>query len=93
MNTIITGIIGIIASIATGVSSYLFTKKKYNSEVDATIIENLTKSLEFYKKICDDNTTRLEQLLKLNQELEQKIVTLNKEVADLRNQLTKKNNK
>jgi len=42
-------ITNILAPVITGFASWLMAKKKYNSEVDNTVIENMRNSLEFYK--------------------------------------------
>ena len=46
-----------------------------------TVINNMKESLEFYKQLSDDNKERLGEVLKRNDQLE-------KEVSDLRNQMT-----
>lgn len=78
---IITAIIGIITSIASGWTSWFFTRKKYNSEVDQNVIHNMNESLEFYKKLSDDNKQRLDEMLRRNDELEE-------EIKELRGQIT-----
>jgi uncharacterized membrane-anchored protein YhcB (DUF1043 family) len=73
---------GVIASLISGFSSWFFTKKKYNAEVDNSLISNMQESLEFYKALADDNKARLEDVLSENAELR-------KEVAELREQVSK----
>lgn len=87
IDVIITGAVGLVTSIATGVASWLFARKKYNAEVDSTRIDNLQKSLDFYIKLADDNNKRLEDVLKRNEYLEKKNDKLEEEVARLRNQM------
>ena len=41
LGVIITGVIGLVTSITSGWLSYLFTRKKYNSEVDENVIHNM----------------------------------------------------
>lgn len=60
---------GIVTNIVTGFSSWFFTRRKYNGEVKANEISNMQASLEFYKKLSDDNNERLEDLLESNKEL------------------------
>lgn len=67
---IITGIVGVISSTVT----WFLGKRKYNSEVDNTLIQNMQKSLEFYKNISDDYKVRLAS----------EIESHNQEVAELR---------
>lgn len=73
---------GIITTLLSGFSSWFFTKKKYNAEVDNNLINNMQDSLEFYKALADDNKQRLEEVLAENADLR-------KEVADLRDQVSK----
>lgn len=73
---------GVIATIVSGFTSWFFTKKKYNAEVDNNLISNMQESLEFYKALADDNKARLDDVLTENAELR-------KEIADLREQVAK----
>ena len=67
---LITALIGVVTTFASGWTSWFFTRKKYNSEVDQTVIHNMNESLEFYKKLSDDNKVRLDEMIKRNDELE-----------------------
>ncbi len=80
MEIIILIITNILAPVITGFATWLMAKKKYNSEVDNTVIGNMKESLEFYKQLSDDNRQRLSEVLKKNEQLE-------KEISDLRTQL------
>lgn len=82
-NEIIVGIIGLISTIASGWTSWFFARKKYNSEVDHSLIENMENSLDFYKKLSDDNRARLEEMAERNSSLEKEIQELRKQVLDL----------
>lgn len=82
MNEIVILLItNILSPIITGYVTYRQTKKRYETEVDSDLIDNLTKSLNFYQTIVEDNQAKLMDLLKQNKELEQKIDDLKKEVA------------
>lgn len=83
LGVLITGGIGIITSITSGWVSYIFTRKKYNSEVDENVIHNMKESLEFYKQLSDDNKDRLNELLRRNDELESELKELRKQVSEL----------
>lgn len=80
LGILITGGVGIITTVISGWTSWFFARRKYNSEVDNNLIENMQQSLEFYKKLSDDNKNRLDEVLERNAELEQ-------EIKDLRNQM------
>ena len=73
---------GIITTFLSGFSSWFFTKKKYNAEVDKNLINNMQDSLEFYKALADDNKVRLDEVLSENADLR-------KEVTDLREQVSR----
>ena len=73
---------GLLATLVSGFTSWFFTKRKYNTEVDANLIQNMQESLEFYKALADDNKARLDDVLAENADLR-------REVAELREQVTK----
>lgn len=84
---LITGGVGIITTVISGWTSWFFARRKYNSEVDNNLIENMQQSLEFYKKLSDDNKDRLDEVLKRNAELEQEIKDLRKHMFSLMNSI------
>ena len=75
-------ITNILAPIITGFASWLMAKKKYYSEVDSKVIENMKESLDFYKQLSDDNRERLSEVLEKNDRLE-------KELSELKTQMIK----
>ena len=83
LDIIITGCVGIISSIITGWTTWFFTRKKYNTEVDSNLIQNMKESLDFYRKLSDDNRERLEEVLKRNEVLEQEVGELRKQMFSL----------
>lgn len=83
LGVVITGIIGIITSIASAWASWFFARKKYNSEVDNNLINNMKESLDFYKKLSDDNRERLNEVLKMNENLEEEVKELRQQVMTL----------
>ena len=87
LDVIITGIIGIITTIVGSWASWFFARKKYDSEVDNNLINNMKESLDFYKKLSDDNRSRLEEVLKRNDELERRDERLEEEIKQLRKQV------
>lgn len=87
LGILITGGAGIIATLTSGWTSWFFARRKYNSEVDNNLIENMQRSLEFYKKLSDDNKNRLDEVLKRNAELEQEIKDLRKQMFSLMNSI------
>ena len=87
LGILITGGAGIITTVISGWASWFFARRKYNSEVDNNLIENMQQSLEFYKKLSDDNKNRLDEVLKRNAELEQEIKDLRKQMFSLMNSI------
>lgn len=87
LGILITGGAGIITTVISGWTSWFFARRKYNSEVDNSLIENMQQSLEFYKKLSDDNKNRLDEVLKRNAELEQEIRDLRKQMFSLMNSI------
>lgn len=83
LGILITGGVGIITTVISGWTSWFFARRKYNSEVDNNLIENMQQSLEFYEKLSDDNKNRLNEVLKRNAELEQEIKDLRKQMFSL----------
>ena len=83
LGILITGGVGIITTVISGWTSWFFARRKYNSEVDNNLIGNMHQSLEFYKKLSDDNENRLDEILKRNVELEQEIRDLRKQMFSL----------
>ena len=87
LGILITGGVGIITTVISGWTSWFFARRKYDSEVDNNLIENMQRSLEFYKKLSDDNKNRLDEVLKRNAELEQEIKDLRKQMFSLMNSI------
>ena len=84
---LLTAGIGIVTTIASGWTSYFFTRKKYNSEVDLNLIEKMQGSLDFYMKLSEDNKRILDETLAKLEESEKRNNTLESEIRELRNQM------
>ena len=80
---LIIALIGIFSTVVSGWTSWFFARKKYDSEVDNNLIENMQKSLDFYMKLSDDNKERLEEALRRNDMLEKEIQQLRSQVFEL----------
>ena len=83
LGILITGGIGLITTIVSGWTSWFFARKKYDSEVDSNLINNMRESLDFYEKLSTDNRARLEEVLKRNSELDQEVGELRKQMFNL----------
>jgi len=80
---IIIACIGFITTTAGSWLSWFLTRKKYNTEVDNNVIENMKQSLDFYMRLSDDNKNRLDEALKRNDALEDEVRELRKQVYEL----------
>lgn len=87
LDVLITGAVGVISSIVSAWTSWFFTRKKYNTDIDSQLIQNMQESLEFYKNLSDDNKKRLDEVLRRNEELEKRDEKLEEEVRQLKNQM------
>lgn len=83
LGILITGGVGIITTVISGWTSWFFARKKYDSEVDNNLINNMKESLDFYEKLSADNRERLKEVLKRNAELEQEVGELRKQMFNL----------
>ena len=80
---LITALIGIVTTFTSGFTAWFFARKKYNSEVDNNLINNMKESLDFYKKLSDDNRERLNEVLKRNENLEEEVKELRQQMMTL----------
>ena len=88
MNPEITiALIGVFSAVIGSWTSWFFARKKYNTEVDSNLIENMQKSLEFYMKLSDDNKERLEEALKRNDQLQKEVTELRTQVFKMMNSM------
>ena len=83
LDVLITGAVGVVSSIISAWTSWFFARKKYNSEVDNNLIENMQNSLNFYKQLSDDNRKRLDDVLNRNENLEKEVKELKKQMFNL----------
>ena len=86
-NELLIGLIGVVSTFISGFTSWFFTRKKYNSEVDNTVINNLQDAVNTYKVICDDLKQRLEAALSNNNAIIERNNKLEDEIRDLRKQV------
>lgn len=93
---LITAGIGLFTTIVSSWTSWIFARKKYNSEVDHNVIDNMKESLEFYEKLSNDNKERLTEALEENKQLREDLNrvleenrTLRKDMDDIKNQMIK----
>lgn len=83
ISILITGGVGLLTTIISSWTTWFFARRKYNSEVDSNLINNMKESLDFYEKLSTDNRERLEEVLKRNAGLEQEVGELRKQLFNL----------
>lgn len=93
---LITAGVGLVTTIVSSWSTWVFARKKYNSEVDHNVIDNMKESLEFYEKLSNDNKARLTEALEENKKLREDLNrvleenrALKKDMDDLKSQMIK----
>ena len=84
MNDIVlNGIVGC----STAILTWLLARRKYNAEVDNSVISGLKEALEIYKQISDDNKERIkENQIKLKEVLDENL-QLKSELTILKTQV------
>lgn len=80
---VIIALIGVFSTVIGTWTSWFLARKKYNVEVDSSLIKNMQGSLDFYMKLSDDNRDRLEEALIRNERLEEEVQRLKEQVTDL----------
>lgn len=85
LSTIIPVIVGVVTAPVSSVITWALARKKYKAEVNGNIIENMQKSLDFYKQLSDDNSRRLQEALERSDKLEDQIRDLQRQVFALMN--------
>lgn len=76
-----------VSNILTGISAWIFSRRKQNAETDNAILLNLELSIGVYAKIIEDLKKEIESLNLKVQELESKIDKLHEENKMLKSKL------
>lgn len=85
---IVIALVGLFCTVVSGWATHLFTKRKYNTEVDSQQIENMEKSFDAYKKMMEETLEAQKRLMETTvNALNNKVETLEKENAFLRQQV------
>jgi len=77
----------LITTIVGALVGFLLGRKKYNKEVDNLAITNMQQSLDFYQKLSDDTSARLENVLNENATLRDEIKHVRSENSQLKEQM------
>lgn len=79
---------GFVTTMGGSFATWFFTRKKYNSEVDSQVIENMAKSLKFWEDESKANRERLNELLAETKELREENTKLQQDVNNLRDEVS-----
>ena len=60
LGVIITALIGVVTTFFSGFFSWVFTRRKYNAEVDTTTLDNIEASLKVYQDMVRDLGKKLD---------------------------------
>ena len=85
---VITGAIGLVTTFISSLITWVFSRKKYNAEVNHDEIANMRESLEFYKNLSESNQRTLTEILNKSEELANTNIKLLIEVQNLKAQLS-----
>ena len=84
---IIITLVGLFCTTVSSLVTYLFTRKKYNSEVEAQHIENIKEAMNTYKAMVNDTLTeqnkKIQYLQEENDKLKQQINVLQSQLVNL----------
>lgn len=89
MSEIVTALVGLFCTTVSSIVTFIFTKRKYNAEVDNQQLQNTREAFEMYKTTMEETVAALRQRLEETIHAQsEKIDYLQKENDTLRNQLT-----
>ena len=77
----------LITTVVGALVGFLLGRRKYNKEVDNIAITNMQQSLDFYQKLSDDTSQRLEVVLEENTKLRDELQRLRSENVQLKTEM------
>lgn len=84
---IIVGLVGLFCTTVSSIVTFILTKRKYNTEVEAQYITNVKEAFDAYKhtvtETIDEQNKKIESLKKENAELRQQISNLQSQMMNL----------
>lgn len=81
---LITGAVGLVTTIVSSFTTWIFSRKKYNAEVSHDEIANMKESLEFYKTLSESNQRTLTEILTKSEDLANNNIKLLMEIQNLK---------
>lgn len=76
LSVLVTAGIGIVTTFCSGFFTWIFSKRKYNAEVDSKTIDNLSKSVEVYKNIVTDLEKKIETYIQISEDNRLEVIRL-----------------
>ena len=76
LGVIITAGIGIVVTFCSSLVTWIFSRKKYNAEVDSNTIQNLSSSIEVYKIIVSDLEKKIDSYIQVSEENRLEVIRL-----------------
>ena len=61
---IIIALVGLFCTTISSVVTFFLTRRKYNSEVDSQVVQNVKNAFEAYKKVMEETINSQEQKIK-----------------------------
>ena len=83
---IVMALVGVICSAISSVVTFLLTRRKYNSEVDSQVVENVKNAFEAYKQVMEETIASQEKKI---EKLQSENDYLKKQFEMMQNQLVK----
>lgn len=81
---IVMALVGVICSAISSVVTFLLTRRKYNSEVDSQVVENVKNAFEAYKRVMEETIASQEKKI---EKLQSENDYLKKQFEMMQNQL------
>lgn len=81
---IVMALVGVICSAISSVVTFLLTRRKYNSEVDSQVVENVKNAFEAYKQVMEETIASQEKKI---EKLQSENDYLKKQFEMMQNQL------
>ena len=61
---IIIALVGLFCTTVSSIVTFFLTRRKYNSEVDSQVVQNVKNAFEAYKKVMEETISSQEQKIK-----------------------------
>lgn len=87
IDTLYAVLMSVATAVGGGFSGWFFTRKKYNTEVDANVIENLAASFTLYKENIEYCKKTIKELQDTIEEYKNKNDKLERELSILQNRM------